>query len=282
MRMIIDHHQVRRNRQRAARLADTDAWYLHERIRDDLIDRLAATTRAFSRCLCIGPNASDIARALRECSGVTEVVTLCEQGFPDDEILPSTDGVFDLVVILNCLHETNDTPGILIQLAKRLQPDGLLLATMMGTGTLAQLRDSLIHAETRLTAGAAARVLPFADIRDTGALLQRCGFALPVSDSDQVVVRYKSPLGLMRDLRAMGATNTLIERSRRPLRRDVLAECMRHYAENHADADGKIRATFNIIWMSGWRPSPDQPKAAKRGSATVSLAEALQDKSGSD
>ena len=177
----------------------------------------------------------------------------------------------DLAVSLLALHEADDLPGQLVQIRRALKPDGLLLACLAGAGTLAELRESLLAAETELTGGASPRVFPFADVRDVGALLQRAGFALPVADVETVTVRYGDMFALMRDLRDMGATNTLAGRLRQPTRRAVFLRAAEIYAERHGDPDGRIRATFSIVWMSGWAPHESQSRPARRGSANVSL-----------
>ena len=182
----------------------------------------------------------------------------------------------DLAVSLLSLHEANDIPGALIQIRRALRPDGLFLGAMAGGGTLAELRESLIAAETELYGGASPRVAPFTDVRDAGALLQRAGFALPVADVETLTVRYDSMFGLMQDLRAMGATNALVDRSRRPGSRRLFTRAAEIYAERFADPDGRIRATFAFIWMSGWAPHASQQKPLKPGSATVSLTEILK------
>ncbi len=182
----------------------------------------------------------------------------------------------DLVVSLLSLHEVDDLPGQLVQIRRALRPDGLFLGALAGGGTLAELRDSLLAAETEVSGGAAPRVMPFADVREAGALLQRAGFALPVADVDTITVRYDSMFGLLRDLRAMGATSALAERSRRPARREPVRRAAELYAARHADADGRVRATFSIVWLSGWAPHESQQKPLRPGSATASLKDFLE------
>lgn len=191
------------------------------------------------------------------------------------EIVPADPKSADLVVSLMALHEFNDVPGMLAQIQRVLKSDGLFLAAFVGGGTLNELRESLLAAETELTGGASARVYPFMDVRDAGALLQRAGFALPLSDVETVIVRYTTAADLMHDLRAMGASNALVQRSRKPFTKRLLQRTSELYAERHADDDGRIRATFNIIWVSGWAPHTSQQQPLKPGSATVSLADAL-------
>ncbi len=193
----------------------------------------------------------------------------------DEEALPFADGSLDLVVSALALQFVNDLPGTLIQVRRALKPDGLFLAALVGGDSLTELRQSFAAAEAEIEGGVSPRVAPFADVRELGALLQRAGFALPVTDVDRVTVRYASPLALMRDLRRMGATNALIERSRRPLRRATLRRLMEVYAERFADADGRVRATFEIVWLSGWAPHASQQQPLAPGSARTRLADAL-------
>ena len=195
-----------------------------------------------------------------------------------DENLNLAAQSYDLIVSTLALHFANDLPGVLAQISRALKPDGLLLAAMLGGDTLTELRQSFAAAESEIEGGLSPRVVPFADLRDVGALLQRAGFALPVTDVDRIVVRYDSAFALMSDLRAMGATNILIERSRKPLRRATLLRMVQIYAERFADADGRIRATFDVIWLSAWKPHDSQQKPLKPGSAKASLADAVRGK----
>ncbi len=190
----------------------------------------------------------------------------------DEERSPLADASCDLIVSILALQGVNDLPGALIQIRKALKPDGLFLACVMGGDSLNELRQSLTAAEGEIRSGASPRVAPFADVRALGALLQRAGFALPVVDLDRAVTRYGDMLALMRDLRAMGATNALVARSRAPLRRDVLVRAAEIYGERFADSDGRLRATFDLLWLSGWAPHESQQKPLKPGSATTRLA----------
>ena len=192
------------------------------------------------------------------------------------ERLPLATESADLVVSLLALHHVNDLPGAMIQIRRALRPDGLFVAALAGGDTLTELRQSLTIAESEITGGVSPRVAPFADARALGGLLQRAGFALPVVDVDTLIVRYGDLLALMRDLRAFGAANALVERSRKPLRRAVLARAAEIYAEHFADADGRLRATFETIWLTGWAPHESQPKPLRPGSATARLADALK------
>ena len=193
----------------------------------------------------------------------------------DEEALPFADGSLDLVVSALALQFVNDLPGTLIQIRRALKPDGLLLAALIGGDSLAELREAFAQAESEIEGGVSPRVAPFADLRELGALLQRAGFALPVVDSDRLTVRYQSVLDLMRDLRRMGATNVLNERRRTPLKRATLQRMAEIYARRFADADGRLRATFEIAWLSGWAPHESQQKPLKPGSAAQRLADAL-------
>jgi SAM-dependent methyltransferase len=193
----------------------------------------------------------------------------------DEEALPFRDGTLDLVVSGLALQFVNDLPGTLIQIRRALKPDGLLLAALAGGDTLTELRQAFAIAEAEVEHGISPRVVPFADLRDIGSLLQRAGFALPVTDVDRITARYASPLALMHDLRRMGATNPLIERSRHPLRRATLERITEVYRERFADSDGRIRATFEIVWLSGWAPHESQQQPLAPGSARRRLADAL-------
>ncbi|MGN6571032.1 MAG: methyltransferase domain-containing protein [Pseudolabrys sp.] len=193
----------------------------------------------------------------------------------DEEALPFADASLDLVVSALALQWVNDLPGTLIQIRRTLRPDGLLMAAMLAGDTLAELREAFASAESEIEGGLSPRVAPFADLRELGALMQRAGFALPVVDSDKLTVRYESAFALMRDLRAMGATNVLTERRRAPLKRATLLRMAEIYAERFADADGRVRATFEIAWLSGWAPHESQQKPLKPGSASRRLADAL-------
>lgn len=176
---------------------------------------------------------------------------------------------------LLALQSVNDLPGALLQIRRALRPDGLLLACLFGGDTLTELRQSFAAAESELEGGASPRVAPFADVRSAGGLLQRAGYALPVVDLERVTVRYGGAFGLMGDLRAMGLTNALAERRRTPLRRATLMRTAAIYAERFADPDGRVRATFDMVWLSGWSPHESQQKPLKPGSAKARLADAL-------
>jgi SAM-dependent methyltransferase len=191
-------------------------------------------------------------------------------------VLPFAPESLDLVVSALGFQFVNDLPGVLAQIRRALRPDGLLLAAMLGDDTLTELRQSFAMAEAECEGGVSPRVAPFADLRDIGGLLQRAGFALPVTDLDPVVVRYDSVFELMADLRRMGATNILFERRRTPTRTTTLMRMAQIYMTRFSDPDGRIRATFDVIWLSGWAPHASQPKPLKPGSATASLEAAVK------
>jgi SAM-dependent methyltransferase len=195
----------------------------------------------------------------------------CEQ-----ETLPLQPESLDLALSALAFQFVNDLPGVLAQIRRALRPDGLLLAAMIGGDTLTELRQSFAAAEAECEGGVSPRVAPFADLRDVGALLQRAGFALPVTDVDRIVVRYDNAFALMADLRRMGATNILIERRHAPTRRATLLRMAQIYGERFADADGRVRATFDVIWLSGWAPHESQQQPLQPGSAKASLAEAVK------
>jgi len=193
----------------------------------------------------------------------------------DEELLPLRASSLDLVVSALSLQLVNDLPGALLQIRRALKPDGLMLVSLFGGMTLHELREAFALAEAETTGGASPRVIPFADVRELGGLLQRADFALPVADSETLDVSYASALHLMRDLRALGWANPLVERSRRPLRRDTLRRAVEIYQERHARPDGKVRATFEIVTLTGWAPHDSQQKPLRPGSAKARLADAL-------
>jgi SAM-dependent methyltransferase len=274
---------ARRNRV-AATAARHD--FLLARVADDLVGRLAAINRTFPLAASIGAYHGLIGRRLRQLPGIEEVIDvepasrlLAQCGRPrieaDEEALPFPERSLDLAVSGLSLQFVNDLPGALIQIRRALKPDGLLLAAVVGGSSLAELRTAFLVAEAETTGGASPRVAPFADVRDLGALLQRAQFALPVADSDTVTVTYPDPLALMRELRAMAATNVLRARRRTPLRRATLARAIAVYRERFGLPDGRVPATFEIVTLTGWAPHASQPKPLRPGSATARLADAL-------
>jgi SAM-dependent methyltransferase len=278
--LIFDRHLVRCRLARA--IAGGYADFLLRHAIDDLDERLGTVLRHFPLALDVGTPTASLREWLAASGRVDEVVRLTSLSdtaplsvVGDAEALPFAPGRFDLAVSLLALQSVNDLPGALVQIRRALKPDGLFLGCLLGGATLYELRQAFTQAEAELEAGVSPRVAPFADVSDLGGLLQRAGFALPVADLEPVIVRYADPFGLFRDLRAMGLTNALVERRKAPLRRATLVRAAAIYAERFADADGRLRATFEIAWLSGWAPHASQQKPLKPGSAQVRLADAL-------
>lgn len=283
--LVFDRALTRRRLTRAHREGFVD--FLVARAAEDLGDRLAAVKRSFGLALDLGTPTNAAVAALAHSGQVSRIVraapVLAARGdsqaatiVADEEALPFVDGSFDVAVSLLALQGVNDLPGSLVQIRRSLKADGLFLAAVFGGSTLTELRQVLAEAETEIEGGVSPRVSPFTDIRDMGGLLQRAGFALPVTDIDTVKVRYEHPIGLMRDLRAMGLTNSLVERRRTPLKRQTLAHAVALYYERFADDDGRLPATFEILWLSGWTPHESQQKPLQPGSARTRLADALK------
>ncbi|UGY19112.1 methyltransferase domain-containing protein [Bradyrhizobium septentrionale] len=247
------------------------ATFLLERATEDMADRLQAVSRSFSSGVDVWTPGDGLADALRG-----RVASVDAIGFAEAESLGLPPESRDLAVSALAFQFVNDLPGVLAQIRRALKPDGLLLAAMLGGDTLTELRQSFAVAEAECEGGLSPRVAPFADLRDIGALLQRAGFALPVTDVDRVVVRYASAFALMADLRRMGATNVLRERRHTPTRRATMLRMAQIYGERFADPDGRIRATFDIVWLSGWAPHDSQPKPLRPGSAMASLEAAVK------
>jgi SAM-dependent methyltransferase len=286
---LFDRALHRRRLDRAA-AAFGGANFLKARAAGDLVERLEAIVRSFPLAVDLGARDGGFARALAASpAAAVRVGTLIEADLSqrmlagrgrvsvqlDEEALPFASESLDLVVSSLALHWVNDLPGALVQIRRALKPDGLFMASILGGATLTELRQALVAAEAELSDGAGPRIAPFADTFDAAGLLQRAGFALPVADIDRVTVRYAHPMKLMADLRAMGETNALTERARQPLSRAVLARACTIYAERFADPDGRVRASFDIVTMTGWAPHPDQQQPLKPGSAKMRLADAL-------
>ncbi|ESR24089.1 methyltransferase domain-containing protein [Lutibaculum baratangense] len=282
---LFDRQLLRRRRART-RDALVEADFLLREAADGIGDRLSTVARSFPLAVDFGAHSGLVGEALRA-SGKVETVVATESDVPllmrqgglrvacDEEFPPFAEGSLDLVASGLSLQWVNDLPGALVQIRRALKPDGLFLAAMLGGQTLRDLRQALLDAEAEITGGAAPRVAPMIEIRDMGALLQRAGFALPVADAETLTVRYGNPINLLRDLRHMGWTNALNARSRRPLRRDVLARALELYAGSASDEDGKVRARFDIVYASGWAPHESQQKPLRPGSARMRLADAL-------
>jgi SAM-dependent methyltransferase len=269
--ILFDRALLRVRQDRARRLEP--ATFLLDRVAEDMDERLHAVLRDFADAADIWSPGEVLRRPARDrFKSVAQI-------HPDpsgQEILSLQPQSLDLAVSALAFQFVNDLPGVLAQISRALRPDGLLLAAMIGGDTLSELRQSFAAAEAECEGGVSPRVAPFADLRDVGALLQRAGFALPVTDVDRVVVRYGSAFALMQDLRRMGATNVLVERRRTPSRRTTLLRMAQIYGERFADADGRIRATFDVIWLSGWAPHESQQKPLRPGSAKAGLAEAVR------
>ena len=267
--ILFDRALLRARQDRARRRGP--ATFLLDRVTEDMEERLAAVTRDFSDAAEIWTPGELLRKPVADrFKSITRID-------PDEtETLRLAPESLDLAVSALAFQFVNDLPGVLAQISRALRPDGLLLAAMIGGDTLTELRQSFAQAEAECEGGVSPRVAPFADLRDVGALLQRAGFALPVTDVDRLMVRYDNAFALMADLRRMGATNILVERRRTPTRRATLLRMAEIYGERFADPDGRIRATFDVIWLSGWAPHESQPKPLRPGSAKASLEAAVK------
>ncbi len=286
---IFDRAQVRRNRDRAAAGDFAAVDFLYREVAERLADRLLDIKRPFQSVLDLGCHGGEMAAAAptyphyiqadlsfgmarRARRNGRDAVSA------DEEWLPFREESFDLVLSNLSLHWVNDLPGALIQINRSLKPDGLLLGALFGGETLKELRDCLTAAEIEICEGLSPRISPFADLRDAGGLLQRAGFALPVIDSDTITVTYDNALVLIKELQRMGEGNAVAERSRRPLRRSVLFRAAELYQQRYAAPDGRIPATFQIIYLHGWAPHESQQKPLRPGAARNRLAAALNSK----
>ncbi len=269
--VLFDRALLRQRQRRAAQLGP--ATFLLDHVVDDLVERLGAVTRDFGNAIDVATPGDQLRRALQP--RVADVAAV-ELPATDSDSLQLEPESIDLAVSALALHNVNDLPGVLLQVRRALRPDGLLLAAMIGGDTLAELRQSFAAAELEVEGGISPHVSPFADLRDAGGLLQRARFALPVTDFERVVARYDDAFALMQDLRRMAATNVLVERRKGPTRRRTMLRMAQIYSERFADPDGRIRATFDIVWLLGWAPHPSQPKPLRPGSAKFSLEEAVK------
>jgi SAM-dependent methyltransferase len=276
--LIFDRALQRRRRARA--LAAGPADFLLALATDEILDRLGAVRRQFTAIADLGTPLPLLAERLAEAypaARVTHLAPLARADVVGDaDLLPFARDAFDLAVSALALQDANDLPGTLAQIRRTLKPDGLFLGCLVGGSTLRELRAALAEAETEISGGVSPRVAPFADLRDMGGLLQRAGFALPVTDVETLTVRYPHLFALLADLRAMGATNTLVERLRKPTRRALFLRAAVIYARDNSDSDGRLSATFELIFLSGWAPHESQQKPLKPGSAQVSLADVLR------
>ena len=265
---IFDRRLYTRRRTRAA---GTD--FLVQEAGCQIAGRLRAVKCRFQRGLDLASLPQSFGE-LRGCADVWWKTSLAPREdciVADEEGLPFPEACFDLITSVLSLHAVNDLPGALVQIRRTLRPDGLFVAALFGGETLRELRQAFAQAESEITGGLTPRVAPFADVRDLGALLQRAGFALPVADVERSMVQYAEFSTLVQDLRALGETNVVHGRFRGLLRRDLLARMLSGYAEAHADAEGRLRATFDIIYLTGWAPHEGQQKPLAPGSARVAL-----------
>jgi SAM-dependent methyltransferase len=258
------------------RRARTRESFLAVDVGDNLAQRLGAVNRRFMRALDLSSRPETFAAIAPFAESWTKTSPALGDIIADEEALPFAPESFDLVVSALSLHAVNDLPGALAQIRKALKPDGLFLAALFGGDTLRELRTAFAMGESEILGGISPRVAPMADVRDLGGLLQRAGFALPVADSEKTTVRYGAFTTLMDDLRALGETNALAERSKNVLRRDVLASMLQAYAANHSDEDGRLLATFEVITLTAWAPHESQQKPLKPGVAKTRLADALR------
>ncbi len=283
---IVDKSLLRQRLARTHGRPTAHPLFLLEAAVAEIADRLASVERRFPVAVAFGGQTRAFAEALLRTGKVGQAIRFeqAEAAFRsctlagavvEEETLPLAAGSIDLFASALALQWTNDLPGTFLQIRQALRPDGLFLAAMAGGRTLAELREVLFRAETELRGGASPRVLPTAAVRDLGELLQRAGFALPVADRDVLTVRYDSAFQLFADLKGMGATNSLVDRDRRPVGRRFFLRAAEIYSERFSDPDGRIRATFEIVSLSGWAPHESQQKPATRGSGKISLADVL-------
>lgn len=277
--VLFDRRRIRAARARAAAHPATLAA-LEREIATRLVERLLDVRRRFERVLLLGGATNALGQALGA-AGLAPPLLVHADPLPasaalaaDLDLLPFAPASFDAVLSAGALHLVDDLPGTLVQLRACLAADGLLLAAMPGSETLVELRWALTQAELDVTGGAAARIAPFVDVRDAGALLQRAGFALPMVDVDRTTLTYADPLALFAELRATGQSGVLAG-TRPPLRRAVLGRALQLYGERFALPDGRVPATLELLFLTAWAPAPGQPRPAPRGSGRVDLEGAL-------
>ncbi len=282
---IFNRMLVRQRRDRSARRPQ-DVDFLRVEAAERLGERLDDVTHKFPLAALIGNGRGHLLSALNGRAGIEQAVTLdfspaqtqAAGGLSicaDEEWLPLKEQAFDLIASSLSLHWVNDLPGALIQINRALKPDGFFVANLIGGDTLTELRQSLLAAESAIGSGVAPRVSPFMDVRTAGSLLQRAGFALPVTDMDRITITYETPFKLLHELRQMGGANALTNTHKGALRRDVLMAAMQHYQDNFSNDDGRINVTVDLITLTGWAPHESQPKPLRPGSAKMRLADAL-------
>lgn len=284
--LIFDHMCIEQFRKRAFKKAQKGSDFLLSYVVEDLYKRLSTVDRQFTLALDLHSHTGLAVEALNKSNKIHSIerveTDILYQSHSKKfhlrqrEFLNFPKHYCDLIISLLSLQLTNDTPGVLNQIKNILKPDGLFLAVMAGAGTLEELRKSLFQTEMEMYGGVSPRIYPFADIRDVGAILQRAGFAMPVVDVEDITVRYNTMFDLMHDLKAMGMQNALINRSRRPVSKRFFLHAAEIYAQQFSDPDGRIRAHFSFIWLSGWAPDPNQQKPMRPGSAQISLADVFK------
>lgn len=258
---------------RVARKRKPEPSILTRTIAEELVERLAFVNRRFDSALLIATEPEAIAARLME-GGQIKDITCREPGSSDDLGLPQEH--YDALFSILDLQTVNDVPGALIQMRRALKPDGLLLTCLFAGDTLSELRQSWLAAEAAVSGGVSPRVSPMIDVRELGGLLQRAGLALPVADLDRTMVRYADAVALIHEIRELGLSNVLVGRSRTPVSRRLMGAAINHYHQNFADADGRVRATVEVAWITGWAPHESQQQPLKPGSAKARLADALK------
>ncbi|SDR29355.1 methyltransferase domain-containing protein [Pseudovibrio sp. Tun.PSC04-5.I4] len=282
---LFDRKLIAKRRMAALKRAEGGVDFLMKAAAADLEERLSFISREFTCAVDLGGHTGHIFETLKSSGKVKHLIRAdvfgADPNLPapdlivDDAVLPFAPESIDLIVSALHLQLLDDLPGTLIQIKRALKPDGLFLGLLLGSDTLAELRDCLMRAEMEVSEGVSPRVIPFAETKDLGGLLQRAGFALPVSDLDRLTVRYDTMFDLMRDLRSMGAANPLHDRLKKPTSKKIFMRAAEIYVQDYSDPDGRIRATFTFASLSGWAPHESQQKPLKPGSAKQSLAEAL-------
>lgn len=280
---IFDRTLIAKNWQRRSR---TELDFITEMVLEDLADRLAPVTRSFAKAIIIGPDARLLPETGRSADGEitferqSTLVDPENMGLLDPENLKLPHKDYDLIVSVLDLQCINDVPGYLTQLNRHMAPDGLMLAGLLGGATFNELRSAWLEADATISGGAYVRVAPFIDVRDAGSLLQRAAFALPVTDIETHTIRYGSPLALMKEIQQLGASNPLTERPRTLTSKATFLAAMEAYQRIAGDEDGRVRATVEIVWLSGWAKHESQQKPMKPGTAQVSLTKVLKLSSG--
>ncbi|MCW9034008.1 MAG: methyltransferase domain-containing protein [Rhodospirillales bacterium] len=283
---IFDRKTVRFHRDRSStNLSEFD--FLFREIAERLLDRLDDITYKFPTALDLGARNGLLAELVGERGGIETLIqgdlssqmlaqTSGQRVVTDEEFLPFKEQSFDLIMSCLNLHWVNDLPGALVQIRKALKPDGLFLGALFGGETLKELRDALERGESEAEGGVSPRVSPFVRTEDLGQLLQRAGFNLPVVDIDTVTVSYGDIFKLFTDLRGMGESNAIGKRRKGFTPRKTLMAAAQNYLETYTDQDDRVPATFQVLFISAWSPSPKQPTPLKRGSSAMPMADSLE------